>query len=322
MAFEILTVDQLISRLSGRKYKYSQVHHTWEPSHSDFNGKNHIALQNAMRNYHVNSRGWDDIGQHVTLMPDGLFVTGRPFNETPAGIVGYNTGAFMTEMLGNFDIGKDKLEGAQLASMLKLQYFLTTKCGAEIMFHREHAAKTCPGTGIDKSVFLRQVANYGTNHPIAQPVAFQPERQSTSTQPNLLKLGDKGSDVKTLQEYLMKAGEKLPRYGADGDFGEETLQAVKSFQASHGLSVDGIVGPETKAKLEEVIKTPAPSYPGHLIKEGSSDKKNVKLIQAKLGITADGIFGPRTEAAVKAWQKAHGLSADGIVGPKTWEKLF
>ena len=326
MAFEILTVDQVIQRLKGRKYKYSQVHHTWEPSHADFNGKNHLQLQQSMRNYHVNTRGWDDIGQHVTLMPDGLFVTGRPFNETPAGIVGYNEGAFMTEMLGNFDIGHDVLEGAQLNSMLRLQHYLVTACGAQIMFHREHASKTCPGTSIDRAKFVSQAINYDSLHPtlVAAAHTNQPSSTTTTTaSPNLLKLGDKGADVKKLQQYLIKAGEKLPS-GADGDFGKETEVAVKSFQARHGLAVDGIVGAKTKAKLEAVVTAPTPkhSYPGHLIKKGSKDAANVKLIQARVGVAADGIFGSKTEAAVKAFQKSHGLAADGVVGQKTWAAMF
>jgi hypothetical protein len=184
-------------------------------------------------------------------MPDGTFVTGRPFDKTPAGISGYNTGAFMVEMLGDFDAGKDKLEGAQLDAMLKLQRFLTTECGAEIMFHREHAPKTCPGTGIDKMAFLKQVRNYGTQI-IAQPVGFKPEGKAPA--PSVLKIGDNGADVKKLQEYLLKVGEKLPKFGADGDYGQETFVAVKSFQAHQKLTVDGVVGAETKAKLEEVVK--------------------------------------------------------------------
>ena len=56
-----------------------------------------------------------------------------------------------------------------------------------------------------------------------------------------------------MQSLLLRAGETLPRYGADGDFGSETLAAVRSFQRRHGLVVDGICGPKTWAKLEEVI---------------------------------------------------------------------
>lgn len=58
----------------------------------------------------------------------------------------------------------------------------------------------------------------------------------------VLKRGSKGNDVKTLQQYLIKLGYCVT---ADGDFGVKTDTAVKSFQSSHKLVVDGIVGSKT-----------------------------------------------------------------------------
>ena len=66
---------------------------------------------------------------------------------------------------------------------------------------------------------------------------------------NVLRKGDKGAQVKTLQRLLMAAGYALPKYKDDGDFGAETLAAVKEFQASNKLTVDGIVGKNTWCKL-------------------------------------------------------------------------
>src|SRR5574340_1024004 len=45
--------------------------------------------------------------------------------------------------------------------------------------------------------------------------------------------GDKGDAVKDLQRQLMALGYSLPRYGADGDLGWETLKAVTLFLADH-----------------------------------------------------------------------------------------
>jgi hypothetical protein len=114
-----------------------------------------------MKRYHL-SLGWSDIGQHVTLLTDGLFVTGRDFGQTPASIQGYNTGAFAVETLGNFDIGHDVLQGAQKESLIKLAKYFNDK-GKYVRFHRENAAKTCPGTSIDKAAFMEEVKNYGKN---------------------------------------------------------------------------------------------------------------------------------------------------------------
>ena len=64
-----------------------------------------------------------------------------------------------------------------------------------------------------------------------------------------LRKGDKGDAVRELQHLLMERGYSLPKFGADGDFGNETLKAVKAFQKSHGLKEDGIVGQSTWAAL-------------------------------------------------------------------------
>ncbi len=61
-----------------------------------------------------------------------------------------------------------------------------------------------------------------------------------------LSSGDRGSEVRALQEALVAQGaDLLP----DGIFGPMTLAAVIDFQATNGLDPDGIVGPQTKAKL-------------------------------------------------------------------------
>ncbi|MBR0267940.1 MAG: peptidoglycan-binding protein [Clostridia bacterium] len=64
-----------------------------------------------------------------------------------------------------------------------------------------------------------------------------------------LKKGSKGEAVKEMQAILISKGYDLGKWGADGDFGKQTLAAVKSFQKAEGLKVDGIVGPLTWAKL-------------------------------------------------------------------------
>jgi cell wall-associated NlpC family hydrolase len=57
----------------------------------------------------------------------------------------------------------------------------------------------------------------------------------------VIRLHDVGPAVAALQRAL--------GISADGEFGPQTLHAVKRFQAAHGLLVDGQVGPHTRAAL-------------------------------------------------------------------------
>jgi N-acetyl-anhydromuramyl-L-alanine amidase AmpD len=54
----------------------------------------------------------------------------------------------------------------------------------------------------------------------------------------MLKRGDKGAEVRKLQQSLIELGYDLPRWGADGDLGTETVDAVARFLRDHGTQID------------------------------------------------------------------------------------
>lgn len=63
-----------------------------------------------------------------------------------------------------------------------------------------------------------------------------------------LKYGSRGNDVSALQTALKEMG--LYSDKIDGHFGPNTRAAVIAFQRNNGISADGIVGPNTKAKFK------------------------------------------------------------------------
>lgn len=64
-----------------------------------------------------------------------------------------------------------------------------------------------------------------------------------------LKRGMNDAAVRELQAYLNGWGYGL---GLDSDFGLKTETAVKDFQKAQGITVDGVVGSGTKAKLRPI----------------------------------------------------------------------
>src|SRR5262245_21577602 len=77
-----------------------------------------------------------------------------------------------------------------------------------------------------------------------------------------LERGDSGRDVKILQKYLNKAGIDTT---VDGEFGSGTARALKKFEKSAQLTVDGRLEPKEAKALKRVAKRGAEGTP-----EGSS----------------------------------------------------
>lgn len=75
-----------------------------------------------------------------------------------------------------------------------------------------------------------------------------PPAISTETKITAYKKGDKGDKIVEIQKRLIKYGYELD---VDGEFGNDTFNAIWDFQKRLCLSLDGVIGPETLAKLQE-----------------------------------------------------------------------
>lgn len=132
--------------------------------------------------------------------------------------------------------------------------------------------------------------------------------------------GATGDAVRWLQRALRRTPNW--QFVVDGVFGPITRAAVIEFQeGSPPLAVDGIVGPQTWAKLPDGAPMP-------LLQQGSTGVVVSSLQTVLTGFAeqygkagpqgVDGIFGPKTKASVEALQQWRKVIVDGIVGDQTW----
>lgn len=128
-----------------------------------------------MWRYHTRENGWSDIAQHLSIAPDGTLWPGRDWNKAPASATGHNgsarVGPFMIEMIGDFDVGRDRLEGAQRAAVMDVIARVQRRFGlpAEALrFHNQMSGKTCPGSSLSRAQVVAEVA---TRHVALGPPA-------------------------------------------------------------------------------------------------------------------------------------------------------
>ncbi len=149
-----------------------------------------------------------------------------------------------------------------------------------------------------------------------------------------LQIGDRGSEVSTLQTRLTSLG----CYSGEvtGIFGPQTEAGVKSCQQQFNLTADGIAGPKTMVAfnglgssadlMPQTIGNTSATLPmvvadaRQVLLQRGDRGNNVTELQTRLeqlgyntgGI--DGVFGSMTEAAVQQLQRSAQLPSDGKFG--------
>ena len=152
-------------------------------------------------------------------------------------------------------------------------------------------------------------------------------------------VGSSGAAVSQIQNCLNNIANRyptIPKLTVDGQFGNNTRNAVIVFQRIFGLAQDGIVGPVTWNRIMTECANSGPStippFPGTNLQVGSRGAA-VTQIQNCLNnlssrypsipkLAADGNFGNITRSAVIAFQQIFGLTPDGVVGPLTWNRIM
>lgn len=165
--------------------------------------------------------------------------------------------------------------------------------------------------------------------------------------PRALVPGTAAEAVRTVQYYLSFLSfffENIDFVPLTGVFDAETERAVRAFQETYGLTVDGIVGRQTWNKLTSVyndIVSSLPAdyqtvlgtvFPGKMIVLGDSGD-SVRIIQENLNNIAEydpaipkvnvtGVYDDATLSAVAVLQAQIGREPSGAVDPIIWSEII
>jgi len=100
----------------------------------------------AVQNYHMDDRGWIDIGYHYLIDKYGKIYQGRPDNVVGAHVADYNTGNIGISAIGSYHLVD--ITPALQTALENLLAWLCYKYNISpdtIKGHRDYAATECPG---------------------------------------------------------------------------------------------------------------------------------------------------------------------------------
>lgn len=109
-----------------------------------------------IRRWHVNGRGWSDIGYHFLVHIDGTVEYGRPIKKSGAHTLNENKNSigicYVGGMSKDMKKAKDTRTQAQKDSLIKLMHELIYKYNKDMTIHghNEFANKACPSFNVQK----------------------------------------------------------------------------------------------------------------------------------------------------------------------------
>lgn len=177
----------------------------------------------SIQDHHMDGNGWSDIGYNFLVDVRGTAYEGRGWLGIGAHATGHNTSG-----IGVCFIGRDGDATPEAKATIRALYDEANERKGRRLTpkgHRDVNPTSCPGDELHSWVHNGMPASGGG--------AGIGEDDMVG-----LSKGDKGERVKYLQVILMKAGFDLPKYGADGHYGDETEKAVLAARKSQGSEQD------------------------------------------------------------------------------------
>lgn len=121
------------------------IHHTVTPTRDSMRP---AARVRQIQAFHMEGRGWCDIGYHYLIARDGRIFQGRPQTRIGSHVGNNNTGNVGIAFLGSYD--RSRPNDAQLCAAAKLVGWLGRTHGirrdrAHVKGHRQYGGTSCPG---------------------------------------------------------------------------------------------------------------------------------------------------------------------------------
>lgn len=181
----------------------------------------------AIQDFHQKTRNWADVGYSVLYSPRfRTFFEGRGFGIAQAAQRGHNRSGHSVCILGNYDT--HVLPDTAIVDLRDLAHWHGQTWGpAFYRPHRDVSATACPGRNV--IAVLERINDQAVY-----------ELTDVPDLPPTLRRGSTGDNVKLLQTAVMPH---------DGHYSAQTFDAVQVWQARHGLTIDGICGPQTWASI-------------------------------------------------------------------------
>ena len=108
----------------------------------------------TIRGWHVNERGWSDIGYHFVVLLDGTVDKARPVKRQGAHVRGKNKGSIGVCYIGGCDADmnpKDTRNEAQKKSLEEIiTYLMESYDDATLHGHNEFSSKACPSFNVQE----------------------------------------------------------------------------------------------------------------------------------------------------------------------------
>jgi len=163
MSLEKVTLKQAQERAAAdvppRPIRMIIWHHFEVPTARDYEG---IVTMRSVRRYHVETRGWGDVGYNWLFAPDGDIFAGRSLTSGDgAHCIGHNDDSVGLGMCLNGDEEDLALFPEMQRNVLALTVTLCEvfELTAEALyFHRDFANKTCPGALLDRAHYRAALA--------------------------------------------------------------------------------------------------------------------------------------------------------------------